>query len=69
MPNYQAHAVYNLDETVAVGDNPYFNTAIEESAFKLYLEKETPFSQLKENEIFIHEGNNKTAVFNIIQVL
>ena len=39
MPNYQAHAVYNLDETVAVGDNPFFNTAIEESAFDLFHRK------------------------------
>ena len=59
MINYQAHAVYNLDETVAVGDNPYFNIAIEELAFKLYLEKETPFSKLKGDEIVIHEGRKK----------
>ena len=39
MPNYQAHAVYNLDETVAVGDNPFFTTAIEESAFQLMYKK------------------------------
>ena len=35
MPHYTPHAVYNLDETVAVGDNPFYTTAIEEAAFEL----------------------------------
>ena len=32
MPHYTPHAVYNLEETVAVGDNPFFTSAIEEAA-------------------------------------
>ena len=36
MPHCTHHAVYNLDETVAVGDNPFFGTAVEESAFEFY---------------------------------
>ena len=36
MPHYVNHAVYNLDETVAVGENPFYTTAIEEAAFQLY---------------------------------
>ena len=36
MPHFINHAVYNLGETVAVTDNPFYNTAIEESAFQLF---------------------------------
>ena len=56
MPNYQAHAVYNLDETVAVGDNPFFSTAIEESAFDLINRKAIEFGRLNGTEIIIHQG-------------
>ena len=56
MPNYQAHAVYNLDETVAVGDNPFFNTAIEESAFDLFHRKINEFGRLNGTEIMIKQG-------------
>ena len=57
MPNYQAHAVYNLDETVAVGDNPFFTTAIEESAFDLFNRKVIEFGRLNGTEIIIHQGS------------
>ena len=56
MPNYQAHAVYNLDETVAVGDNPFFNTAIEESAFDLLYRKINEFGRVNGTEIIIKQG-------------
>merc|ERR1712179_463476 len=36
VPNNVPHAVYNLDETVAMNDKPYFHTAIEESAFQFF---------------------------------
>merc|ERR1712110_827274 len=35
-PNFFPHAVLNLDQTVAITDNPYFPTAIDESAFELH---------------------------------
>ena len=56
MPNYQAHAVYNLDETVAVTDNPFFNTAIEESAFDLLDRKNIEFRLVNGTDIVIHQG-------------
>ena len=56
MPNYQAHAVYNLDETVAVGDNPFFNTAIEESAFDLIRKKVNNFGRLNGTDVIVHQG-------------
>ena len=56
MPNYQSHAVYNMDETVAVTDNPYFNTAIEESAFQLMHQKYITFGKMSGNEVSISPG-------------
>ena len=56
MPNYQPHAVYNMDETVAVTDNLYFNTAIEESAFQLMHQKHLIFSKMNGAEILINPG-------------
>ena len=32
VPHFAPHSVYNIDEVVSVSDNPYFSTAIEESA-------------------------------------
>ena len=32
LPHHLAHAVYNVDDSVAVGDNPFFLSAIEQSA-------------------------------------
>ena len=55
-PNHIHHSVYNLDETVAVGDNPYFNTALEESAYELYHKKHIYFAHLNGTEIVIHNG-------------
>ena len=57
MPHYVHHAVYNLDETVAVGDNPFYNTAIDEAVFQLYKkDKDFGFAYSKESQIFIHIG-------------
>ena len=56
MPHFQAHAVYNIDETVAVGDNPFFNTAIEESAFDLLDRKNIEYGRINGTEIIIHKG-------------
>ena len=50
------HAVYNLDQTVAVGDNPFYSTAIEESAFKLFNEGVNGFSYINESHIYLQEG-------------
>ena len=47
------HAVCNLDETVAVGDNPFFSTAIEESAFELYQTKFVEFAHINGPEVYI----------------
>ena len=56
MPNYQAHAFYNLDETVAVTDNPFFNAAIDESAFDLLDRKNIEFGLVNGTDIVIHQG-------------
>ena len=45
VPNGAPHTVYNLDEIVSVSDNPYFDTAIEESAYLIYHQKNIPFGQ------------------------
>ena len=57
MPHYVHHAVYNLDETVAVGDNPFYSTAIEEAVFQLYTkDNKFGFAYSKGSQIFIHTG-------------
>ena len=53
MPHYAPHAVYNLDETVAVGDNPFFNTAIEEAAFVLHKTNLVAFSDITGSKITV----------------
>ena len=55
MPHYTHHAVYNLDETVAVGDNPLFGTAVEKSAFEFYKDNYIEIRYTKELEV-IPEG-------------
>ena len=55
-PNHLPHSVYNLDETVAVGDNPFFSTAIEESAYDLYHKKNVYFASMEGNEVSIANG-------------
>ena len=56
MPHYMHHAVYNLDQTVAVGDNPFFTTAIEESVFELYNNKQIGYGFMNESAAYIHQG-------------
>ena len=55
------HAVYNLDQTVAVGDNPFFATAIEESAFELFQSKKIGYGYMNESIAYIHQGMLKFA--------
>ena len=61
IPNFQVHAVYNLNETVAVADNPYFTSAIEESAFQLMYKKHTRnfFGKVNGTEVSIDPGEEK----------
>ena len=59
MPHHINHAVYNLDKTVAVGDNPFFNTAIEESAFELCRDGRNAYGYIKDFEIYLHKGDVK----------
>ena len=56
MPHVTHHAVFNLDQTVAVGDNPLFPTAIEESAFHLYNTGATGYAFVNNSQIYIHKG-------------
>ena len=56
MPHYVSHAVYNLDQTVAVGDNPFYDTAIEESAFQLFRTGSNEYSEIKDLRILLYEG-------------
>ena len=57
MPHFVHHAVYNLDKTVAVSDNPFYSTAIEESTFRLLKEGRNGFSYIKNSHIYLHKGN------------
>ena len=56
MPHYVHHSVYNLDQTVAVGDNPFFSTAIEESVFELYKNDYIGYGYMNESAAHIHQG-------------
>ena len=59
MPHFINHAVYNLDQTVAVGDNPFYNTAIEESAFQLFKDDDryNEFSRIEDFRINLQPGS------------
>ena len=50
------HAVYNLDQTVAVGDNPFYDTAIEEFAYRLFKTGSNGYSHIKDLRILPNEG-------------
>ena len=61
IPHYMNHAVYNLDQTVAVTDNPFYNIAIEESAFQLFkggnkLLRGNEYSRIEDSRINLHPG-------------
>ena len=56
MPHFTPHAVYNLDDTVAVGDNPFYNSAIEEAAFDLTSRTQNMFSILKGSKVMVAKG-------------
>ena len=60
MPHFINHAVYNLDQTIAVTDNPFYNTAIEESAFQLFKGgnmSNNEYSRIEDSRINLHPGN------------
>ena len=56
MPHYMNHAVYNLDQTVAVGDNPVYDTVNEESAFQLFETGSNGYSKIKDFRILLYKG-------------
>ena len=56
MPHHMNHAVYNLDQTVAVGDNPFYNTAIEESALRLFEDGQNGYSYIKDFRVHLSQG-------------
>ena len=56
IPNLIPHAVYNLDETVAVAGNPYYATAIDESAYYTLNRNRTWFSRINGSNMNILEG-------------
>ena len=57
MPHYIHHAAYNLDQTVAVGDNPFFATAIEESVFELIQNGAIGYGMIVDKSVIhIHKG-------------
>ena len=62
MPHFINHAVYNLDQTDSVADNPFYNTAIEESAFQLFkggnnLLRGNEYSRIEDSRINLHPGS------------
>ena len=59
IPHYMNHAIYNLDQTVAVADSPFYSTAIEESAFQLFRNGMNPYSYIKDFQIHLYKGINK----------
>ena len=57
MPHYMNHAVYNLDQTVAVGDNPFYGSGIEESAFRLFEDNgRNGYSYIEDSRVYMYEG-------------
>ena len=51
MPHYIPHSVYNLDETVAVSDNPLFGYSMEECAYQLYYQRTIKFAKINSNSL------------------
>ena len=64
MPHNTNHAVYNLDQTVAVGDNPFFNTAIEESVFNLFRKGQNAYSYIKDVNVYLDKGTFQNTYAN-----
>ena len=56
IPHLIAHAVYNLDDTVAATAKPYYGTAIDESAFELFVKKQNWFAKDNGSHIFVFDG-------------
>ena len=57
MPHYVYHAVYDLDDTVAVTENPFYTTAIEEAAFQLYKSPyNSGFAHINGSRILVRKG-------------
>ena len=69
VPNNVPHAVYNLDETVAMNDKPYFHTAIEESAFQFFHQQPTFFARFNGTEIVINNGTLNIILSLILLIL
>ena len=58
MPHSTPHAVYNTgDYNVAIGDNPLFPTAIEESAFQLHHLEYNGYAYINNSQIYVHKGS------------
>ena len=55
IPNLVPHAVYNVDETVSVAWNPYYATAIDESAYDTLVNNHTCFARVNGSNINILE--------------
>lgn len=56
IPNLVPHAVYNVDETVSVAWNPYYDTAIDESAYDTLFNNRTWFARVNGSNINILDG-------------
>ena len=56
IPHLTAHAVYNLDDTIAATAKPYYDTAIDESAFELFDKKLNWFARDNGSDIIIFDG-------------
>ena len=57
MPHYVYHAVYNLDESVSVGDNPFYSSAIDEAACQIYKnKKQLSWVYYNGSEPAVHKG-------------
>ena len=59
IPHYMNHAIYNLDQTVAVADSPFYSTAIEESAFQLFKAENkgsNGYSRIEDLQIILSPG-------------
>ena len=48
--------MYNLDDTVAATAKPYYGTAIDESAFELFVKKQNWFAKDNGSHIFVFDG-------------
>ena len=62
VPHFTPHSVYNLDDVVSLSDNPYYSTAVEESANLLFHTKFNHFARLNGSDVLVYQGIVKNFI-------